>query len=501
MLPSDPPAWCTRGGAPTSKDAVALPGSQWYWADEWVVDTESDATPEGSKDAEGWQYGTEFATIDRARPQPRAVRLKEDAVRRRRWVRPRLRLDLATKEAAAAHLRALATKLDAQQEMLVKMTDELRQKNSLVADYEGRIQTMIQRMAEAVATGDLRHIGLGTAGPTTNVGPRGARIVGGSPLLPSVRSIRGGGGITAAGSTPPGPGSGGDGWLSRVMKRFSAGGAGADGSPTQPQAGGGGGRLSAIVEGSPASPVSGAGEDAAQAAAAAAKDAAARDAAAKAAALAAFFKACEDGDLRRAADFIKAGADPAAVEAKSGRTALLYAARGGRLAMCQFLVKQGADLRASDKDGRDALHYAARRGHTDLGAWLLAQGLSVTSTDVHALTALHQATLGKSPAMCELLLGAGAELFAKDANGNTAFKLAKRFETDADANSKGTVVVLMRWAAEHPLLGSPGGQRQAHAGAAANATPAPAPAVVPVATSAAAGGAAAAPPPLPPQRL
>ena len=79
----------------------------------------------------------------------------------------------------------------------------------------------------------------------------------------------------------------------------------------------------------------------------------------------------------------------------------LEATRGGRLRVCQQLVRLGADVLSSDRDGRNALHYSARRGHVDVARWFIAQGLSVARTDVHALTPLHQATLGKNAAMVD----------------------------------------------------------------------------------------------------
>jgi ankyrin repeat protein len=167
--------------------------------------------------------------------------------------------------------------------------------------------------------------------------------------------------------------------------------------------------------------------------------------------VAAFFKACEEGELARATELVKAGVHPSRAEDKSGRTALLYAARGGKLAVCQFLMKVGADLDACDKDGRNALHYAARRGNCEVACWLLDNGASVSSTDAHALTPLHQATLGKAPAMVELLLRRGADLHARDANGHTAFKLAKRFEADDNPASKATIRALLQWAKDHPV--------------------------------------------------
>lgn len=159
---------------------------------------------------------------------------------------------------------------------------------------------------------------------------------------------------------------------------------------------------------------------------------------------AALFKAAEDGDEASVDTAIAAGAQ-VNCEDKIGRTPLLYAARGGRLRVCQHLVRLGADVLSSDRDGRNALHYSARRGHTDVARWFIGQGLSVARTDVHALTPLHQATLGKNAAMVDMLLRAGSDLHARDANGCTPFKLAKRFEHDASESGKAVVECLLAW--------------------------------------------------------
>ncbi len=129
---------------------------------------------------------------------------------------------------------------------------------------------------------------------------------------------------------------------------------------------------------------------------------------------------------------------------RSGRSAVLYASRGGSLGIVKLLCEAGGDFHAVDKDARSALAYAARRGHVEIAGWLLASGLVASQSDVHGLTPLHQAVLAKSPAMTELLLSSGADCTARDSNGLTPFMLARRFfSSTTDPKSKLVLQLLM----------------------------------------------------------
>ena len=161
---------------------------------------------------------------------------------------------------------------------------------------------------------------------------------------------------------------------------------------------------------------------------------------------AAFFVACERGDVaavRREFALQQHNASQLITATdRSGRTGLLYAARGGSMNVVEALVAAGTDVFVIDKDARSALAYASRRGHTELGRWLLAKGLAAAQCDVHGLTPLHQAVLAKSPAMAEALLEAGADVVARDSNGLTPYRLAKRFLSSDSSASKAVLIVL-----------------------------------------------------------
>ena len=63
---------------------------------------------------------------------------------------------------------------------------------------------------------------------------------------------------------------------------------------------------------------------------------------------------------------IKAGASVKAAD-KEGRTALMWAARGGNVVAIEALVKAGASVEAADKDGKTALDFAKALSQTPQG--------------------------------------------------------------------------------------------------------------------------------------
>uniref|UniRef100_A0A3Q3WPG7 Uncharacterized protein n=1 Tax=Mola mola TaxID=94237 RepID=A0A3Q3WPG7_MOLML len=71
------------------------------------------------------------------------------------------------------------------------------------------------------------------------------------------------------------------------------------------------------------------------------------------------WSAAMDGDLQRATALVQKGADPNRSDS-AGYTALHYASRGGHLAMCTFLLGNGACASADD-DGATPLHKVQRR--------------------------------------------------------------------------------------------------------------------------------------------
>lgn len=171
------------------------------------------------------------------------------------------------------------------------------------------------------------------------------------------------------------------------------------------------------------------------------------------------FAAAHCGDLDEVRRTLDAGANVHArqgEERNNGRTALHYAAGGGRYAasgrhveVARLLVARGADVNAAAQGGYAPLHVAAGLGQRDMVEFLLKQGANVNAQDIRgtpilgavgnghddvvALLLAHKAdtaaTMQVLPSYWEhpktrriltLLLDAGVDLNAQGPDGRTA---------------------------------------------------------------------------------
>lgn len=89
-------------------------------------------------------------------------------------------------------------------------------------------------------------------------------------------------------------------------------------------------------------------------------------------------------------------------------TPLLCAARHGRPAILDALLKSNADLDAKCKHGNTALHLTAREGHSDCTRLLLDVGAPIEGRNSNGHTALTVASIVGHGEVVELLLKAGA---------------------------------------------------------------------------------------------
>jgi len=129
------------------------------------------------------------------------------------------------------------------------------------------------------------------------------------------------------------------------------------------------------------------------------------------------------------------------------RTPLLATVYPNHLEIARLLVSKGADINAkSVKGGDTALHIAASFAHKDFVEFLLANGANVRATQNAGWTPLHHAALGGNKDITEMLLAKGADINAKVNTGETALIIALQnghtdvarilLEKNADVNVK-----------------------------------------------------------------
>jgi ankyrin repeat protein len=109
------------------------------------------------------------------------------------------------------------------------------------------------------------------------------------------------------------------------------------------------------------------------------------------------------------------------------------AAQAGDRDAVRSLLKQAADVNASQADGMTALHWAAMRNDAALAETLLYAGANVKATTrINSYTPLLLAAKNGNAAVMEPLLKAGADVNSKTSNGTTALMFAAA-AGDADA--------------------------------------------------------------------
>jgi len=93
----------------------------------------------------------------------------------------------------------------------------------------------------------------------------------------------------------------------------------------------------------------------------------------------------------------------------NGETALMLAAKSGRIELAGRLLKKGADVNAVSASGDTALHLAAGSGHADVSALLLDNGAKVNAVNTAGSTALIPAAGSGRDEVVSLLLARGAD--------------------------------------------------------------------------------------------
>jgi ankyrin repeat protein len=99
---------------------------------------------------------------------------------------------------------------------------------------------------------------------------------------------------------------------------------------------------------------------------------------------------------------------------EQGATALILAAWNGQTAVVRALLEEGAKVNAQEADGRSAIHLAALEGHKDVVELLLRKGAAVDSRDWFGTTPLMLASMSGRLDMVKLLVHQGADVNARD---------------------------------------------------------------------------------------
>ena len=150
---------------------------------------------------------------------------------------------------------------------------------------------------------------------------------------------------------------------------------------------------------------------------------------------------------------LDAGADIEASD-DSGSTALMYAAREGRLGLFRMLLKAGADTGVRDTLGGTLLTVAADGANKPkMIKELIDVGLEVDARDNDGMTALMMAARWNSPQVVKALLEVGADVNAKleasttalttdRADGDIFAAIIDGKRTDVPVNAGTTVLML-----------------------------------------------------------
>lgn len=103
-----------------------------------------------------------------------------------------------------------------------------------------------------------------------------------------------------------------------------------------------------------------------------------------------------------------------------------FATQFGRAEVAQYLLNHGADPEAMDaKYGSTALHTASFNGHLEVAMVLLDAGANVDARNKNELTPLHYAASNGHVALARLFLERGADAYARSREGRTPLEKAE----------------------------------------------------------------------------
>jgi ankyrin repeat protein len=126
----------------------------------------------------------------------------------------------------------------------------------------------------------------------------------------------------------------------------------------------------------------------------------------------------------------------------AGQTALLIAARGGRLDIVEALIQAGADPKLKGADGTTLLMASAGSGKLNMVEYAFKFDQDVSAQNSAAQTAMHMAVTGssgESTRVIQFLAEKGAELDLPDSSRKTPLDIAI-----ADGNRADSVTLLIK---------------------------------------------------------
>ena len=137
--------------------------------------------------------------------------------------------------------------------------------------------------------------------------------------------------------------------------------------------------------------------------------------------------AAEKGDLAVVQFLVEHGADIKAQDTVLSRSAIHFAAENGHLECIKYLTEKGADLMDRDSFGATALHYAARSNRLDVIKFLVDRKVDYTAKDIRGWSAMHYAASGGSIDVVKYLLGKGLNINELNEGGRTPLFFARNY--------------------------------------------------------------------------
>ena len=137
-----------------------------------------------------------------------------------------------------------------------------------------------------------------------------------------------------------------------------------------------------------------------------------------------------DRDWKKVRQLVERGHDVNVVGEGTSGTGLHYAAFWGNEAICELLLKSGANISATDVLGDQPLHDSARRNEAAVCELLVAYGADVTAVNKRGQTPLLQLVdshrFSDSSAVCRRLI-TNDSVNVEDCDGNSALHIAVRY--------------------------------------------------------------------------